>query len=220
MAEVLRSGLMGSVPHGFSTRAGIVAGDVLPGASLIRVNQVHSPDTLIVKDPCDVLPSADALVTDRPGLLLGIVTADCAPVLFHDPQAGVVGAAHAGWRGAHGGVIENTLDAMKELGGQADRVRAAIGPTIAQASYEVDVGFREQFGREDDAFFVPGRRGHWQFDLPAYVAFRLRRAGVTVIDDLAQDTYADPTKFFSFRRATHRGEDTGGRQLSVIGLPN
>ncbi|QKG70991.1 peptidoglycan editing factor PgeF [Erythrobacter mangrovi] len=220
MIELLRSGLLDAVPHGFSTRVGLAADDVLPGAPLVRVNQVHSPDALILRDIWDTPPTADAMVTDRPGLLLGIVTADCAPVLFHDPEAHVVGAAHAGWRGAHGGVIENTLAAMVELGAQADRIRAAIGPTIAQASYEVDEGFRAQFGPDDAIFFVAGRADHWQFDLPAYVVHRLQQAGVTKIDDLAQDTYAGATKFFSFRRSTHRGEDTGGRQLSVIGLRN
>ena len=220
MVEVLRSELLGEVPHGFSTREGLAAEDVMPGAVLVRLKQIHSPDVLVVEEPWETPPEADALVTDRPGLLLGIVTADCAPVLLHDQAAGVVGAAHAGWRGAHGGVIEATVSAMERLGARADRIHAAIGPTIAQSSYEVDEGFRRQFGPSDERYFLPGRPGHWQFDLPAYVIQRLGRAGVGAAQDLARDTYADPGRFFSFRRATHRGEDTGGRQLSVIGLPD
>jgi len=218
LVEILHSSLLGAVPHGFSTRAGLEAGDLLAGAELVLARQVHSPDALVVHEPFDVPPAVDALVTDRPGLLLGIVTADCAPVLFHDPEARVVGAAHAGWRGAHGGVLENTIASMVELGAQPARIHAAIGPTIAQQSYEVDEGFRTQFGEDESAFFDVGRPCHWQFDLPAYVAWRLHRAGLTLVEDLAEDTYADPGRFFSFRRATHRGEDTGGRQLSAIGL--
>jgi hypothetical protein len=218
LAELLRSGLLGTVPHGFSTRAGLTAADVLAGAALLRARQVHSPDALVVREPWEARPAVDALVTDRPGLLLGIVTADCAPVLLHDPVARVIGAAHAGWRGAHGGVIGNTVAAMVGLGARPERIRAAIGPAIAQPSYEVDQAFRDRFEDGDSRFFAIGRPGHWQFDLPAYVAHRLHEAGVTAVEDLARDTYADPGRFFSFRRATHRGEDTGGRQLSVIGL--
>ena len=216
---MIRSALLADVPHGFSTRDGLEAGDVLEGAVMVRAKQVHSPDVVTVIEPWDVPPEADALVTRIPGFLLAIVTADCAPVLFHDPQAGVIGAAHAGWRGAHGGVLEATVDAMQALGARAERIRAAIGPTIAQASYEVDAGFRTQFGDGEARFFAPGREGHFQFDLPAYVVHRLQRAGVGAVEDLALDTYAAPRRFFSFRRATHRGEDTGGRQVSIIGLP-
>jgi polyphenol oxidase len=157
-------------------------------------------------------------VTARPGLLLGVITADCAPVLLADIEAGVAGAAHAGWRGALGGVIENTVLAMTGLGAQRDRIRAAIGPTIAQRSYEVDEAMRERFPAVADRFFAAGRPGHWQFDLPGFVARCLADAGIRAVDDLAQDTYANETRFFSFRRATHRGEATGGRQTSVIGL--
>jgi YfiH family protein len=159
------------------------------------------------------------MVTDRPGLLLGVVTADCAPVLLADAEAGVVGAAHAGWRGAHGGVIAATVRAMERLGARAGRIAAAIGPAIGQASYEVDERFRDQFERADDALFVPGKPGHWQFDLEGYVASRLRAAGVGAIEPLALDTYPDEARFFSYRRATHRGEPTYGRQFSLIGLP-
>jgi polyphenol oxidase len=130
----------------------------------------------------------------------------------------VVGAAHAGWRGAHGGVIANTVAAMEALGACRDRIAAAVGPCIAQGSYEVDEGFRAQFPNADHRFFAPGALGHWQFDLPGYVCARLRDAGVAAIDPLGCDTYADPERFFSFRRATHRGEATYGRQLSLVGL--
>lgn len=192
---------------------------MLAGAPLATLRQIHSADVVVMRDAAGDIREGDALVTDRPGLLLGIVTADCAPVLFADPQAGVVGAAHAGWRGACAGVLEATVDAMEKLGADRARIAAAIGPTIAQASYEVDAGFRAQFEAQDERFFVPGREGRWQFDLPAYAASRLGAAGVGRIDDLAEDTYAQDTRFFSFRRATHRGEATGGRQLSVIALP-
>lgn len=219
MAEIIRSALLGEVPHGFSTRAGLEAREVLPGGVLVKAKQVHSPDVLTVEAAWDVPPEADALVTDRPGLVLSIVTADCAPVLFHDPLANVIGAAHAGWRGAHGGVLEATVAAMEALGAIAGRIRAAVGPTIALTSYEVDAGFREQFDDADARFFHEGREGHWQFDLPAYVVHRLQRSGVGAVEDLALDTYANEDRFFSFRRATHRGEDTGGRQVSAIALP-
>jgi len=248
LVEALRSGVLEGARHGFLTRLGGVssgavaglqcgfgAGDdegavrrnralavaaVAPGATLVTPYQIHSPDAVVVTEPWawDHRPRADALVTDRPGLVLGIVTADCAPVLFADAAAGVVGAAHAGWRGAHGGVLENTLAAMEGLGARRTRLATAIGPTIAQASYEVDVGFRAQFADEDARFFAAGREGRSQFDLPAYVAHRLRAAGVERIDDLARDTYAEPDRFYSFRRATHLGEPNYGRQLSLIAL--
>lgn len=248
MVEALRSEALAGVRHGFLTRQGGVstgavsglqcgfgAGDdeqavrtnrrlaaeaVAPGAVLVTPYQVHSPDAVVVIEPWawDKRPRADAVVTDRPGIVLGIVTADCAPVLLADADAGVVGAAHAGWRGAHGGVLENTLAAMESLGAQRARIAAAIGPTIAQRSYEVDHGFRVQFDDADAHFFGPGRDGHWQFDLPAYVTWRLRQAGVEQIDDLARDTYSESERFYSFRRATHRGEPAYGRQLSLVAL--
>lgn len=247
--EVVRSEALRGIPHGFLGRRGgvsegLVAGlnvglgaedeeqavlenrrravdAVLPGAALATVYQVHSADALPVAAPWpqDSRPHADAMATDRRGLLLAIVTADCAPVLFADREAGVIGAAHAGWRGAHGGVLEATLAEMEALGARRERIAAAIGPTIAQASYEVDHGFREQFEPADDRFFAPGRPDRWQFDLEGYAAARLQRAGVGRIDRLGLDTYADEERFFSFRRATHRGEPTYGRQFSLIGLP-
>lgn len=194
---------------------------VLPGARLVTLYQVHSPVavTAIEPWPRDGRPRADAMATDRPGLLLGIVTADCAPVLLADREAGVIGAAHAGWRGAQGGVLEAVVAEMARLGAQPARIVAAIGPAIAQPSYEVDDAFRARFAAADMALFAPGRPGHWQFDLAGYVAARLASAGVGQVESLGLDTYADTGRFFSYRRATHRGEPTYGRQISLIGLP-
>lgn len=219
MASLLEAHALNGVPHGFSRRAGATAPDILPRAALVEVRQVHSPEAVTVTgtwsgDP----PEADAMVTDRAGLVLGIVTADCAPVLFADREAGVVGAAHAGWRGANQGVIANTVAAMVALGARPEKTVAAIGPCIAQDSYEVDTPFRERFGQEDAPFFRPGRAGHWQFDLPGYVAARLEAAGVGWIESLNRDTYAEEELFHSYRRASHRKETTGGRQISLIGL--
>lgn len=250
MADAIRSAALEGIPHGFLTRAGGVstgllaglncgrgAGDdaaavaenrrraaeaVLPGAPIVSVYQVHSPDAVVVAEPWgdDHRPRADALATDRPGVLLGIVTADCAPVLLADREAGVVGAAHAGWRGAQGGVIEACLAAMESLGARAGRIAAAIGPCIAQTSYEVDAAFRERFAGDEARFFASGAPGHWQFDLEGYAAQRLAQAGVARVDALGLDTYADAARFYSFRRATHRGEPDYGRQISLIGLPS
>lgn len=199
------------------------AAAVVPGATLTTLYQVHSAEAVIVDSPWPDAdrPHADALVTDRPGLLLGILTADCAPVLFADRAAGVVGAAHAGWKGALGGVTDATLAAMERLGATRDRIVAAIGPCIARASYEVDDGFLATFAAADPAnerFFADGRPGRHQFDLEAYVAHRLAAAGVTRIAALGLDTYALEDRFFSYRRATHRGEADYGRQISVIGM--
>lgn len=196
---------------------------VLPGAALVGVYQVHSPDVVTVTTPWpdDARPRADALVTDRPGLLLAIVTADCAPVLLCDAEAGVVGAAHAGWRGALAGVTDRTVAAMIALGAKPDRIAAAIGPTIARASYEVDHGFADNLLADDphnEHFLVDGPAGKPHFDLEAYVAARLAAAGVRRIDALGLDTYAG-TRFYSYRRATHRAEPAYGRNLSVIGFP-
>lgn len=196
---------------------------VLPGARLVSVFQVHSPDAVTVADPWsdDARPHADALVTDRPGLLLGILTADCAPVLLADAEAGVVGAAHAGWKGAIHGVIDSAIAAMEKLGARRERIAAAIGPCIARASYEVDDGFLRRFAEvdaENERFFAAGAPGHHWFDLEAYVAHRLAAAGVRKIEALGLDTYSDPTRFYSFRRATHLGEPDYGRQISLIGI--
>lgn len=219
MADLLTSAMLAGVPHGFSTREGGAAADLVEGAPLIMAKQVHSPAVVVVEGSWESeRPEADALVTSQRGLVLGIVTADCAPVLLADRQAGVIGAAHAGWRGAHAGVIANTVDAMVALGAERDRIAAAIGPCIAQASYEVDTAFRENFDAQDARFFESGREGHWQFDLPGYVAERLNEVGVERSAILGRDTYREEDSFFSYRRATHRGEPTGGRQISLIAL--
>jgi polyphenol oxidase len=197
---------------------------VAQGASLVTVYQVHSPDVVSVTAPFpdDARPHADAMVTATPGLMLGILTADCAPVLFVDTEAGVIGAAHAGWKGAIGGVTDVTIDAMEKLGAKRERIAAAIGPCISRASYEVDASFLSRFideSPENERFFADGKRSaHHQFDLEAYVAHRLARAGITRVAALGLDTYSDPTRFFSFRRATHAHEPDYGRQISLIAL--
>ncbi len=196
---------------------------VLPGARLVTVHQVHSPDVVAVSAPFadDARPPADALVTDAPGLLLGILTADCVPVLFADREAGVVGAAHAGWRGALSGVTDRTIAAMEALGANATRIVCAIGPCIAKPSYEVDLGFVARFkdaDPENERFFADGRAGHAQFDIEAYVAARLASVGVTRIEMLGEDTYSQPEHFYSYRRSCHLSEPGYGRQISLIGL--
>ncbi|MFD1612454.1 peptidoglycan editing factor PgeF [Sphingomonas tabacisoli] len=248
--EVIRSSLLGGVEHGFLGRRGGVssgvhaglnvglgsdddrtavaenrrlAGDaVLPGAALVTVYQVHGADCVVANRWGETdRPKADAIVTDRPGLLLGILTADCAPVLFADAEAGVVAAAHAGWKGALAGVTDSTIAAMERLGARRERIAAAIGPSIARASYEVDDAFARRFEDADpsnERFFTAGRPGHHRFDLEAYVAHRLAAAGLTQVDAMGLDTYADEDRFYSFRRATHRGEPDYGRQISLIGL--
>ena len=226
MAELpglIASDLIG-VPHGFLTgpqsdreELERIGGD-LP---TVLLKQVHSARAVRVDAPfaADARPEADAMVTSTPGLRLAIVTADCAPVLLADREAGVIGAAHAGWRGAHAGVIQATVAEMTALGARPERIVAAIGPAIAQQSYEVDTQFREQFTEADERFFEAGRDGHFQFDLDAYVAWQLALSGVGLTDSLGIDTYANPGDFHSFRRATHRGEPTEGRQISAIALP-
>lgn len=227
--EILRAERLRDVPHGFC--AGMSKGvshsgepdpqSILPGARLVLLKQIHSPIALAVDAPFAVgtRPEADALVTATPGLVLGIATADCAPVLFADTQAGIVGAAHAGWRGAHFGVLEATVRRMEELGGTRANIRAAIGPTIAQANYEVGWDFVEQFEERHQMFFTRGRPGKWHFDLPAYVAWRLNALRLSHVSDLAVDTYANETRFHSYRRAIHHAKATAGRQYSVIALP-
>jgi YfiH family protein len=248
--EVIRSPLLGDVPHGFLGRRGgvstgvhaglnvglgseddrsaveenrqLATAAVLPGAALVTVYQVHGRDCMVADRWVSAeRPRADAMVTDRPGLLLGILTADCAPVLLADAEAGVVGAAHAGWKGALAGVTDSTIAAMERLGARRDRIAAAIGPCIARASYEVDDAFARRFeaaDRANERFFAAGRPGHHRFDLEAYVAARLATAGIGRVDALGLDTYADEGRFYSFRRATHRGEPDYGRQISLIGL--
>ena len=195
----------------------------LPGAALAGLYQVHANRCVIVDADSDpgARPEADALATRTPGLLLGILTADCVPVLFADAKAGVVGAAHAGWKGAIAGVTDATLDAMVSLGADRANIAAAIGPCIGRGSYEVDDAFADRFVADDPAnerFFAAGKPGHAMFDIAAYVAARLAAVGVTRIAIGGQDTYAEEADYFSYRRACHRGENSYGRQISLIGL--
>jgi YfiH family protein len=250
--EVLRAGPLEGVPHGFLGRrggvsTGIHAGlnvglgsedereavlrnrdlardAVLPGSTLVTVHQIHSADVIRVNAviPLDERPKADAMVTDRPGLLLGVLAADCVPILFADTARGVVGAAHSGWKGALGGVGEATINAMTSLGAERGAIACAIGPCIGRASYEVSYGFERPFlerDPEDARFFSDGRPGHFQFDIAGYVAARLAAAGVGTITMLDEDTYSQPDRFYSYRRACHQGEPGYGRQVSLIGLP-
>jgi polyphenol oxidase len=195
-------------------------------ASLLTVHQVHSPRVVLVDTAWrrEEAPQGDAMVTTRPGLALGILAADCVPVLFADAQARVVGAAHAGWRGALDGVLEATIAEMRRQGAEPARITAAIGPCIQQASYEVGAEFRARFIAADpanDRFFAAGKRdGHCQFDLPGYVAARLAEAGLGGVDRLARDTCAEPAAFFSYRRNTLDGRNGYGRNISLIALGN
>lgn len=225
MAEAIRSGLLDGVAHGFldAGASDAEAYALVPhSAGPVFVKQVHSARVETVSGPfAGDRPEADALVTATPGLALAIRTADCAPVLLADRTAGVVGAAHAGWRGAFSGVLEATVAAMQALGADPASIVAAIGPTIAQTSYEVDEAFHRRLLEHDPdnaALFRPGREGHWQFDLPSYVKRRLLATGVAQVEDLALDTYPDPARFHSFRRATHRREANDARLYSLIAL--
>jgi hypothetical protein len=248
--EILTSDLLDGVRHGFFTRrggasSGIFAGlNCGPGSSdqshavatnrgrvaqamgvgpdhLLSLHQIHSADVVIADDPVwTERPRADAAVTLRPGIALGILTADCAPVLFADRAAGVIGAAHAGWRGALGGVIEATIDAMEASGARRDAIRAVIGPTICQRNYEVGPEMLETFLAEEagwDRHFAPGRGDRLLFDLPGLVLARLRAAGVEA-EWIGRCTYADPERFYSYRRTTHAGEPDYGRLISAIVL--
>ena len=249
--EVIHAGALAGVPHGFLGRRGgvssgileglnvgtgssddrdaiaenrrLAVGAVMPGAKLATVHQVHSAEARYVAAPWpqEERPQADAMVTDRPGLLLGILTADCAPVLLADAEAGVVGAAHAGWRGALDGVTDSAIAAMEGIGAKRGRIAAAIGPCIAMPSYEVDKAFRNRFTSSDaanDRFFTTAASGALHFDLPAYVRHRLLAAGIDEVETIHLDTYSSPERFYSYRRATHRGEPDYGRQVSLIGL--
>lgn len=192
---------------------------------LVTLYQVHSPEVVTLSDPAPILtnrPEADAMVTRTPGVALGILTADCAPVLFADAKSGVIGAAHAGWRGALGGVVENTIAAMEDLGAMRREIRATVGPCIAQTSYQVGADFPDPFVEDDAgaiALFRPdGETGKHLFDLQGYVLRRLKQAGIGSPGTLDMDTYAAENLFFSYRRTCHRGEDDYGRGLSAIAL--
>jgi polyphenol oxidase len=195
----------------------------LPSERLLSLYQVHSPQVVVAEAPWpDGRPRADAAVTMVPGLALGVSSADCGPLLFADATAGVVGAAHAGWRGALAGVIEATLAAMQRLGARRDRIVAVLGPTIGRTAYEVGPEFVAAFRQADAGnarFFAPSARaGHELFDLPSYIAARFTAAGVGRFVDLGLCTYGDEERFFSYRRATHRGEPDYGRLISAVAL--
>lgn len=252
MNPIIAEGLRG-VAHGFFTREGGVSGGIYaslnggPGSGddgaavvenrrriagrlgnrhLVSVHQVHSADALVVTEPwTGDRPRADAMATDRPGIALGILTADCAPVLFADTQAGVVGAAHAGWKGALAGVMEATVEAMQGLGAERDRIAAAIGPVISQRAYEVGPEFVERFlddDPENGRFFAGGQSGatgdRAMFDLPGYCLSRLRAAGIGAAEWTGHCTYSDPRRFYSYRRACHAGEPDYGRLVAAITL--
>jgi hypothetical protein len=190
----------------------------------ISAYQIHSPDVVVADEPWtpENRPRADAIVTRVPQLAIGVSTADCGPLLFADSEAGVIGAAHAGWRGALTGVIEATLAAMEGLGADRSRVIAALGPTIRQPNYEVGPEFVERFLAADPAnarFFSPSQQqGHAMFNLTGYIAERVRRAGIAQFEDLGLCTYAEPERFFSYRRTTRTGESDYGRHINAIAL--
>jgi hypothetical protein len=194
-----------------------------PKARLVTLAQIHSGTVHVVDGEWDfaMRREGDGLVTAQPGVALGILTADCTPVLFADAEARVIGAAHAGWKGAVGGVLEATIAAMEKLGAKTARLVAAIGPTISQANYEVGQDLRDRFIGNNARFFVAGDRpGHFRFDLPGYVADRLKKAGIGSVSDLRLCTYPPENGLFSYRRTTHRGEADYGRELSAIVLRN
>ncbi|MCE8508218.1 peptidoglycan editing factor PgeF [Ruegeria pomeroyi] len=248
--EILTADSLSFVRHGFFTRRGGASSGVFAGLNcgsgssdqteivalnrarvaqamevdtdaLLGVHQVHSPDVVTVEGPLEAKPRADAIVTATPGLALSVLTADCQPVLFADPDAGVIGAAHAGWRGARDGVLEATLDAMEALGASRAAITAVIGPSISQRAYEVGPEFLEDFLAEDmgnSRFFANGTGDRMLFDLPAYGLHRLRAAGCGQAEWTRHCTYSDPDRFYSYRRATHAGEADYGRLISVIRL--
>lgn len=246
--EPLTSDLLAPFRHGFFTRRGGSSSGIFtglncgPGSSdqsdavvmnrarvaqemqvapdaLVSLNQVHSPDVITLEAPDQSRPRADAMVTATPGLALGILTADCQPVLFADSNAGVVGAAHAGWKGALGGVLEATLEAMESLGAKRRDIAAVIGPCISQRAYEVGPEFLDAFLDEDPEnarFFANGEVDRYLFDLPSYGLSRLRQASVGAAEWTRHCTYSDAERFYSYRRATHAAEADYGRLISVI----
>ena len=202
-------------------RARVAAAMGVAPEALVTVNQVHSPDVVTVTEPLDGRPRADAMVTATPGLALAVLTADCQPVLFADAEAGIIGAAHAGWRGALDGVLEATVEAMEALGARRRAISAVIGPCISQAAYEVGPEFLDAFRDDDPAntrFFANGAGDRLLFDLPGFGLHRLRTAGVGQAEWVRHCTYRDSERFYSFRRTTHSGEADYGRLISVIRL--
>lgn len=246
--EILTSDLLAETRHGFFTRRGGASSGIFAGLNcglgssdqreavalnrarvaeavgvtqdrLLSLHQVHSTEVVVAgPEGWTERPRADAAVTNAPGIALGILTADCAPVLFSDADAGVVGAAHAGWRGALDGVIETTVAAMVRLGARPGAIRAAVGPTISQRAYEVGPDFFERFRVEEagyERFFIRGAGDRLHFDLPGFVLSRLREVGI-MAEWTGHCTYSDPARFFSYRRSTHAGEPDYGRLISVI----
>lgn len=228
------AGIYGSLNVGFGSddesanvtenRRRAMAGLGLDADALHTVYQVHGTDVVTVSEhaPSATRVESDGLVTKTPGVALGILTADCVPVLFADHEHRVIGAAHAGWKGAVSGILDSTVASMVALGAAKSSIAAAIGPAIAQQSYEVGPEFFERFSAEDktnERYFLPSQRaGHWMFDLKGYVRDRLARLDIQNITDVNLDTYAEDTSFFSYRRATHMGEPDYGRCLSSIGI--
>ena len=249
--EILTSDVLAGARHGFFTRRGGASSGVYaglncgPGSSdqreavtlnrarvaaaldvaperLLSLHQIHSTDVVVAgPEGWAERPRADAAASATPGIALGILTADCAPVLLHDPQAGVIGATHAGWRGALEGVLEATVAAMEGLGARREAVRAAIGPTISQRAYEVGPEFFDLFLADEAGYgryFVPGPGDRLRFDLPGFVLARLREAGVGEAAWIGACTHSDPKRFFSYRRSTQAGEPDYGRLISAIRL--
>ena len=250
MLEILTSDALAPLRHGFFTRKGGASSGIFhglncgPGSSdlsevvainrarvagamgvepdhLLTVQQIHSADVVTVNALFTDRPLADAMVTATPGIVLGVLTADCQPVLFADAKAGVIGAAHAGWRGAKDGVLEATVVAMEALGATRASIRAVIGPTISQSAYEVGPEFIDSFITDDPQnarFFIKGPSDRYLFDLPAFGLHHLRAAGVGHAEWTRHCTYSDPDRFYSYRRTTHAGEADYGRLISVIRL--
>jgi hypothetical protein len=248
--EILTSDLLAPVRHGFFTRKGGASSGIFEGLNcgqgssdqaeiveinrsrvadamevalqgLVTVHQVHSAEVAVVDAPLTDRPKADAIVTKTPGLALGILTADCQPVLFADHAAGVIGAAHAGWRGAVAGVLDNTIAAMEELGAKRHRINAVIGPCISQRAYEVGPELLDDFMAEDPTnsrFFAQGAGDRYQFDLPAFGLHKLRTAGIAQAEWNRHCTYSDPDRFYSYRLSTHEGQADYGRLISCIRL--
>ncbi len=249
--EIITSDMLSPVRHGFFSRRGGASSGIFEGLNcgtgstdlteavalnrrrvadamevapeaMIGVHQVHSPTVIAVDGPMTGdKPKADAVVTSTPGLALTILTADCQPVLFADPDANVIGAAHAGWRGALDGVLESTLDAMEALGANRDNTVAVIGPTISQRAYEVGSEFLDDFladTPENARFFANGKGDRMHFDLPAFGLHRLREAGIGQAEWVRHCTYSDPDRFYSYRRSTHAKEADYGRLISAIRL--
>ena len=215
----------GDSPHRVAHNRAVATNRLgLPVDRLVTARQIHGTTVATVERPwCrDEAPCADGLVTTIPGIVLGVLAADCAPILFHEPVAGVIGAAHGGWRGALGGVAEAVLARMTSLGAKRHRIRAAIGPCIAQRSYEVGPEFPQPFLADDPGtacYFIPAPRdGHFLFDLGGYLADRISRAGIATVEVLRHDTVAEEAQFFSYRRAYLRGERVYGRGLSAVVL--